>query len=143
MKIEFLPIEVKFEKIHKDAKLPTRATDGRAYYDCYSAEEIAILPGQIKVVSTGLKIQPPPGYFIDIRPRSGMASKGITINNAPGTLDMDYGDIFKVILINHSKSSYIINVGDRICQINVMPMYEIEWVNSKISGTSGFGSTGV
>lgn len=166
------PVVVKYEKIHPDAKLPTKGTPLRAYYDVYSVEDVELTPEKVFMVHTGLKVQPQKGWFIDIRPRSGLAKEGITINNSPGTLDCDYGGELIVELIWHLPAhetihdplisnyrtgeeinyykymmhriitGYKIKKGDRIAQISVMPMYEIEWKEDKIEGTEGFGSTG-
>lgn len=127
----------------KDVKTPTRATDGRAYYDLYSNQTVRLGLGTIALVHTGLKLQAPQGYFIDVRPRSGLALKsGVTINNAPGTIDEDYGEEFLVILINHGTKIYDVVKGDRIAQFNVMPRYELDFIPRTITGTQGFGSTG-
>lgn len=155
-----IPIEVKFEKIHPDAKLPTRATDGRGYYDVYTVEDVMLSPEQVSMVHTGLKLQPCPGWIIDVRPRSGLAKKGITVSNSPGVVDSDYGGELLVELIWHvpehaygddyihhnlqlsADSIYIINKGDRIAQLNVLPSFNIKWIDRKVEGTAGFGSTG-
>jgi dUTP pyrophosphatase len=156
-------IDVKFEKIHPDGKIPTKGTEKRAYYDVYSISELFLLPGAVNMVRTGIKVQPPEGWFIDIRPRSGLAKEGITINNSPGTLDCDYGGELILELIYHTTFKnmssiykdenkhpmdtvyfpYLIHKGDRIAQLSVMPMYYINFVEAKIEGTEGFGSTGI
>lgn len=140
---------VKIELLYPDAKIPTRGTELRAYYDVYSYEDIEFKPEVVHLVHTGIKVQAPPGYFIDIRPRSGLAAKGLTINNSPGTCDCDYGGELMIELIWHTPNErdwlfpgHKISKGDRIAQINVMPMYEIEFIESHIEGTAGFGSTG-
>lgn len=136
-------VKVYIEKIHPDAIIPTAATDGRAYYDIYTIEEQIIGQGTVNKIHTGLKVQCDPEYFIDIRPRSGLAlHNGITINNSPGTIDPDYGEELIIIMINHSSEAYFMHKGDRIAQMNVMPRYKIEWIEQVVSGSKGFGSTG-
>jgi deoxyuridine 5'-triphosphate nucleotidohydrolase len=163
-------VEVKIEWIKSIGMQPTRGTPQRAYYDVYSAENVDLIPGRVTMVRTGIKVQAPKGYFIDIRPRSGLASQGVTINNSPGTVDCDYGGELIVELIYHAPlhiphfdkhvdriyasgelrhgemqhawGTYKINVGDRIAQMCVMKMYEISFVTAKVEGTAGFGSTG-
>jgi len=155
-------ITVRFEKMHPDAKIPTKGTELRTYYDIASIEDVELTPEKVFMVHTGLKLQPLPGYFIDVRPRSGLAKEGITLNNSPGVIDCDYGGELICELIWHTElqnysdwtnrhdfeditrnvPTYKIKKCDRIAQINVMPMYNINFIETKIEGTSGFGSTG-
>jgi dUTP pyrophosphatase len=155
-------VKVKIENLLKDdiLRVPFKGTPLRAYYDVCSSENVSLVPEKVFMIHTGIKVQPPEGYFIDIRPRSGLAKEGVTINNAPGTLDCDYGGelIIELIwhssehqrhpapdndtIVSHYQRTYEIKKGDRIAQINVMPMYAIEWVLEKVEGTPGFGSTG-
>ncbi|KAA6301574.1 MAG: dUTP pyrophosphatase [Candidatus Ordinivivax streblomastigis] len=101
------------------------------------------------LVPTGLFIELPAGYEAQIRPRSGLAIKhGISLVNAPGTIDADYRGEIKVILINLSKEPFTITDGERICQMVVAKHERVEWVstdelNQTIRGEGGFGHTGV
>lgn len=100
------------------------------------------------VVPTGLYIELPEGYEAQIRPRSGLAAKfGITVANAPGTIDADYRGEIKVILINLSKEKFVINPGERIAQMVIAKYEKIEWkevgqLEESERGAGGFGSTG-
>jgi dUTP pyrophosphatase len=137
-------VNVKFEKTHPGAKIPIKATNNSAYYDIFSAENVILPPHIVTPVHTGLKLQAYQGYYLDIRPRSGLALKhGITINNSPGTIDNDFADEVIIIMINHSEKVYKISSGDRIAQLGVLPMISINFVSERISGEhAGFGSTG-
>ena len=128
--------------------LPAYATDGAAGMDVLSAEEAVIAPGQRHAVATGLAVAIPPGYEIQVRPRSGLALKqGITVPNTPGTIDSDYRGELKVILINHGTEDFPIARGDRIAQLVLAPVTlaawdEVEELDDTARGTDGFGSTG-
>jgi len=137
-------IQVYFEVVIPGTILPERATSNRAFYDIYSAESVDILPGDVVRVRTGLKMQCPSGYFIEIRPRSSIATKyKVVIPNSPAVIDSDYGEEVLVPMLNLSKAIYHIDKHNRIAQMNVVRYNDIEWSYKKISGTSGFGSTGV
>lgn len=109
---------------------------------------ITLKPLERAIIPTGLFIELPIGYEAQIRPRSGLAIKhGITVLNSPGTIDSDYRGEIKVILVNVSKNDFIINNGERICQMIITKHERIEWIESdKINNTErgigGFGHTG-
>lgn len=116
---------------------------------CANLEEpIMLKPLERKLVSTGLFIELPEGYEAQIRPRSGLAWKeGITVLNSPGTIDADYRGEIKVILVNLSHEMVQVNDGDRICQMVVHPVEQVEWVDVDAlteteRGEGGFGHTG-
>jgi dUTP pyrophosphatase len=141
--------QVKFVKLHPDAKMPTKATDGSACWDLYSNEEVKLTtsnPYKVQKIHTGISIEIPDGYFLDIRPRSGLSGEGVIITNSPGTIDSDYiGEV--IILLASLAYTHIIDKGDRICQCRLVPIIPIEWVEvDKLSeterGEGGFGSTG-
>jgi dUTP pyrophosphatase len=129
--------------------LPARATAGAAGADLVSAEETTIAPGQVHAVATGIAIAIPEGYEAQVRPRSGLALKhGVTVLNAPGTIDADYRGEVKVILINHGSVPFRIARGDRIAQLVVAPVTatrfeRVEALTDTARGSGGFGSTGV
>ena len=108
-----------------------------------------VRPGERHIIPTGLAIALPPGWEAQIRPRSGLAAKhGISVVNAPGTIDADYRGELKIILINHGTEDFTINRGDRIGQMVVAPVWqarfeEVEDLDETSRGAGGFGSTGV
>ena len=143
-----MSIEIKIVKANLLAVLPTKATSDCAGSDLHSCEAGEILPGKILILSTGLKVEIPEGYEWQIRPRSGLAfNHGISIVNAPGTIDSDYRGIVKVALVNLGEKPYSINVGDRVCQavLNKVPLsnfIEVKKLGDTKRGSGGFGSTG-
>ncbi len=129
--------------------LPARATAGAAGADLVAAEEVTIAPGSVHAVATGIALAIPEGYEGQVRPRSGLALKhGVTVLNAPGTIDADYRGEVKVILINHGREPFRIARGDRIAQLVVAPVSasrfeRVEALSDTARGSGGFGSTGV
>lgn len=140
---------VKFKKVDVNAHIPTYAHPGDSGMDLYSVEQVVVEGGSRYLISTGLIMELPEGYEAQIRPRSGLAIKnGITVLNAPGTIDNGYVGIIKVILINHSRCSHTVNIGDRIAQMVIAPVTRAECIEvSEIKDTErssgGFGSTGL
>lgn len=136
-------------RMEKGASRPCYTTTGAAGADLYAylpdVPEVVIEPGESKLISTGMSVELPKGYEMQIRPRSGLALKhSITVLNSPGTIDSDYRGIVGVILINHGKSPYVVRHGERIAQAVVAPFYrlvEFESVEAD-RGTGGYGSTG-
>jgi dUTP pyrophosphatase len=128
--------------------LPRYATDGAAGMDVLSAEDLMLAPGARHAVATGLAVAIPPGYEIQVRPRSGLALKhGIGVPNTPGTIDSDYRGELKVILINHGAEPFAIQRGDRVAQLVLAPVTLAQWaevaeLDETSRGTGGFGSTG-
>jgi len=114
----------------------------------FTEEQIVIKPFQRTLVPTGLHIELPVGYEAQIRPRSGLAYKhGISIVNAPGTIDADYRGELKVLLINLSDVDFVINNGDRIAQMVIAKHETISWapveqLNETARGEGGYGHTG-
>lgn len=133
-----------------DLPLPSRQTTGSAGFDLASAEpDFVLAPGERRLVSTGLAVEIPPGIEGQVRPRSGLALRhGITMPNAPGTIDSDYRGEVRVILQNLGTEPVTIVRGDRIAQL-VFARYETpELVDAteleqSSRGAGGFGSTGV
>ena len=130
--------------------LPSYATDCAAGMDLKADtdEPVKLAPGSKFLFPTGLYIQLPEGYEAQIRPRSGLACKfGITVANAPGTIDPDYRGEIKVCLINLSQETFVIKPGERIAQMVVAKFERIEWkevssLDESARGEGGFGSTG-
>ncbi len=131
------------------AHVPVYAHPGDAGADLVSAEELRLGPGERALVATGVRIALPDGYVAFVVPRSGLAAKhGITIVNAPGTVDAGYRGEIKVSLLNTDATEpYDIAVGDRIAQLIVMPVPRVRFVPvdelpESARGEGGFGSTG-
>ena len=130
--------------------LPSYATKASAGADLKAVldDPLELGPLERKIVPTGLKIALPEGYEAQVRPRSGLASKhGITVLNAPGTIDADYRGEIGVILVNLSKDDFTIQPGERIAQLVLARYEQIDWkiINSLSEterGKGGFGSTG-
>ena len=131
------------------AQLPTYAHPGDAGMDVRSIEEITLPPGGRALVRTGLVFQLPPDAEAQVRPRSGLALKhGVTVLNAPGTIDAGYRGEVGVILVNHGQESFTVEKGMKIAQIVVAPVVqaeivEIREVDETERGGGGFGSTGL
>jgi dUTP pyrophosphatase len=137
----------------QDLPLPSYQTDGAAGMDLIAAVEapVAVAPGDVRLVPTGLVIALPPGYEAQVRPRSGLASKhGVTVVNAPGTVDADYRGEVMVILGNVGRETFTVTRGMRIAQMVVAPVTRarLEPVASPdelgptARGAGGFGHTG-
>ncbi|MDG1763263.1 MAG: dUTP diphosphatase [Flavobacteriaceae bacterium] len=130
--------------------LPSYATKASAGADLKAVldDPLELGPLERKIVPTGLKIALPEGYEAQVRPRSGLASKhGITVLNAPGTIDADYRGEIGVILVNLSNTAFTIHPGERIAQLVVAKFEQIDWLpTQQLSkterGEGGFGSTG-
>jgi len=128
--------------------LPSYETIGSAGCDVRSNHSAMINPGGRLLVKTGLYVEIPIGYEIQVRPRSGLAfSKGITVINSPGTIDADYRGETGVILINHGHEQVILEEGERIGQLVLNKVEQINWESVLVlsdtkRGSGGFGSTG-
>jgi dUTP diphosphatase len=130
--------------------LPAYATAESAGMDLIAAigDDVVLQPGRRALVPTGLSIALPAGFEAQVRPRSGLALKhGVTVLNAPGTIDADYRGEVAVILINHGAEPFAIRRGDRIAQMIVAPVTRVAWRESATlaesgRGAGGFGSTG-
>lgn len=134
----------------EDLPLPSYQSEHAAGLDLVAAllEERVLAPGERALIPTGIALELPSGYEAQVRPRSGMALRdGVTVLNAPGTIDADYRGEIGVILINLGASFHTISRGDRIAQLIVSPVTRIALIeDGELSGTSrggrGFGSTG-
>ncbi len=128
--------------------LPAYKTAGASGMDLPAAEAVTLAPGAWASVGTGLELELSQGFEGQVRPRSGLAAKhGVTLLNAPGTIDSDYRGELRVLLINHGSTPYDVQVGDRIAQLVVarVERAEIELVTSlgdTDRGDRGFGHTG-
>ena len=137
-------------QIKEGAELPSYASMLAAGADVRAAiqEEIILEPGATSLIPTGLCFEIPEGYEIQVRPRSGLALKhGITVLNSPGTIDADYRGEVKVIMINHGKTSFVVEPGMRIAQLVLAPVvmaeFEVEEaLTITARGEGGFGHSG-
>lgn len=138
-------------KTEEGVEIPKYETTGSAGMDirAFMNSPIIITPGERYLVPTGVSIKIPPGYEVQIRPRSGMAlKKGVTVLNAPGTIDSDYTGKVGVILYNSGSYDFVVNSGDRIAQLILSEVPQIEWeevneLEETDRGTNGLGSTGI
>ncbi|TGX82877.1 dUTP diphosphatase [Palleniella muris] len=136
---------------HSNNELPQYATPMSAGMDlrAFTDEPITIMPGERKLIHSCINIQLPEGYELQVRPRSGLALKhGITLTNAPGTVDADYRGDVGAIVHNLGTEPFVVNNGDRICQIVAKEYVKIEWeetdsLDSTERGEGGFNSTGI
>ncbi|HBG65990.1 MAG TPA: dUTP diphosphatase [Treponema sp.] len=132
------------------AELPVYKTAGAAGADVCArvASPVLLAPGEYALIPTGLSLEIPDGYEVQVRPRSGLAFKhGVTVLNSPGTIDSDYRGELKVLLVNLGKAPFTVNDGERIAQIVVAPVTRAVFVPAETlsrteRGDGGFGSTG-
>ena len=128
--------------------VPSYAHPGDAGADIHAAEAVTLEPGERALVGTGVAIALPDGYAAFVHPRSGLAAKhGITIVNAPGTVDAGYRGEIKVILVNLGQEAFTIQRGERIAQLVLAPVTRLAWqavdsLDETERGAGGFGSTG-
>lgn len=142
-------VEVLIHRLDAELPMPAYAHPGDAGADLYAAEAVELLPGERAVVGTGVAIALPDGYAAFVHPRSGLAAKhGITMVNAPGTVDAGYRGEIKVTLINtDAKEAFRLQRGDRVAQLVIQRVeraafYEVERLPGSVRGANGFGSTG-
>ena len=143
--------EILIKRLSKEVHLPKYETDGSSGLDlaAYIDKDIEIKPGKTEIIPTGLAVEIPKNFELQIRPRSGLAAKNqISVLNTPGTIDADYRGELKVILINLSSKSFIVEKGLRIAQMVLCPVVkaklkEVENLDETKRGSGGFGSTGV
>jgi len=143
------PVDVQIVRLDKDLPLPAYAHPGDAGADLYAAEDVTLKPGERAVVPTGIAIALPEGYAAFVHPRSGLATRhGVSIVNAPGTVDAGYRGEIKVTLVNHDPEEPVaLRRGDRIAQLVVqrverVAFHEVGTLPESARGAGGFGSTG-
>jgi dUTP pyrophosphatase len=148
------PPHLHVKLLREGAVPPSYQTDGAAGLDLVAAPlpdkpVIVIPPGQRALVPTGIAVAMPPGYEGQVRPRSGLAVKaGVTVLNAPGTIDWDYRGEVGVILQNHGDQPFTVRAGDRVAQLIVAPVARVavevvETLDETGRGAGGFGHTGM
>ncbi len=150
---EAIPVKIKIldDRVNKEESLPSYMTSHSSGMDLRAMidREIAISPGSIELIPTGIAVAVPPGYELQIRPRSGLAlNYGVTLPNTPGTVDADYRGEIKVILMNLGKETFVVRPGDRIAQMVLTPVYKVKWeiveeLPASDRGDGGFGHTGI
>jgi dUTP pyrophosphatase len=142
-------MKVNIKQMVTGMMMPTKATKGSACFDAYLPESyVPLRSGEIRIVDLGFQVEVPEGYELQIRSRSGLASKGIMVANGVGCCDSDFRGNVGVILLNASQSIQPLNKDDRICQLKLALAPEFEWnevdvVDCTERGEGGFGSTGI
>lgn len=144
-----MSVEVLIQRLDPELPMPTYAHPGDAGADLYAVRDVELLPGERAVVGTGVAIALPDGYAAFVHPRSGLAARlGVTLVNAPGTVDAGYRGEIRVTLINtDAKNAVRLRRGDRIAQLVVQRVeraafHEVDRLPGSIRGANGFGSTG-
>jgi len=148
--VRIIKIKIKQDPRAKGLPLPEYASPGASGMDVRAAveEPITLMPGQIKLIPTGICIALPEGYEAQIRPRSGLAFRhGIGMVNSPGTIDSDYRGEIGIVLINWGDRPFVVQRGDRIAQMVISKVYraaleEVEELSPTVRGKGGFGHTG-
>ena len=143
-------VKILIKKTNKEVITPKYKTDGSSGVDlsAFLEKKVVIKPNSSELIPTGLQVAIPEELEIQIRPRSGLAAKeNIGVLNSPGTIDSDYRGELKIILFNHGKEDFIINNGDRIAQMVLVPIVKMEFeevdsLPNTVRGQGGFGSTG-
>ena len=141
-------IELPIRRLHEDATLPERAYSGDAGLDLATCERVELGPGERATVPTGLAVAIPEGYAGFVQPRSGLAARhGISVVNSPGLIDSGYRGEIRVVLLNtDAEHTFVAEPGDRIAQLVVLPIPELELVEvdelpETERGVRGFGSS--
>ena len=126
--------------------LPARATEGSACFDLAAAETAVLERGRVTLVRTGVRVRCPRGTFLEVRPRSGLSTRGVLMVNAPGTIDADYSGEVRVPLTFLFDGRYTIEIGDRIGQVRLVADLPVTFRSGRVvpqeSRNGGFGSTG-
>ncbi|WP_038026028.1 dUTP diphosphatase [Synechococcus sp. PCC 7336] len=141
-------LSVKIQRLNTCYALPSRRDRQDAGWDCYAAGDSLLLPRTIGKVSLGFSLEIPPQWAVMLLPRSGLASRGITLSNSPGLIDASYRGPVCALVSNLSDEPFTIRRGDRICQLVFLPVPEVHWQQAEelsvtARGAGGFGSTGV
>ena len=144
-------VAVSVKRLHgEDLPLPRYMTEHAAGMDIFAAvdEDSVLLPGERRLIPTGIAVALPPGYEAQIRPRSGLAVEaGVTLLNSPGTIDADYRGEVKILIINHGAHPFVVTRGDRIAQMVIQEVCRASWNPTRDlemtgRGEGGFGHTG-
>jgi dUTP pyrophosphatase len=143
-------VSVRIMRVREDAQLPKYMSEGAAGMDLAASldADVTIAPGKRALVGSGVAIALPRGYEAQVRPRSGLAYKhGVTVLNAPGTVDEDYRGEIKVLLINHSDEPFVVKNGERIAQLVIASVERVAFdvqlsLDETVRGAGGYGHTG-
>lgn len=141
-------VQARFKRLDPQVLEPASAHFGDAAVDLQCRVDVSLEPGERAAIPTGLAVAIPPGYAGFVLPRSGHARReGIGVVNGPGLIDSGYRGEISVLLINHGQETVTFSSGDRIAQMAVLPVPEVEWVevddlDETKRGDGGFGSTG-
>lgn len=141
-------VEIKYIPLREGAHIPQKAHEDDAGFDLYASEDFTLPSHGFGCVPTAISLELPLGYEAQVRPRSGLAAKyGVTVLNAPGTIDAGYRGEVKVILINHGETDFQITAGMRIAQLVVSPVVSASFLqvvslSESARGEGGFGSSG-
>ncbi len=149
--MEKIVINIKKKENCQDLPTPCYMSEGASGMDVYADvdNEVILAPGDIKLISAGFYMSIPVGHEVQVRPRSGLAIKhGISIVNAPGTIDSDYRGLVGIILINHGKDPFVVKRADRIAQIILQKVIQadiaiVDELDETVRAQGGFGHTGV
>lgn len=141
-------VKIKIKRIHPKAKKPKLATPGSACFDLFACEDVLLTEKSFVRVKTGLIFEIPKGFFVEVRPRSGLSAKGVIIPNAPGTIDSDYRGEIVVLMYGLFINRLVqIKAGDRVAQCRIVrglpaKFVFVDEVSETDRGSGGFGSTG-
>lgn len=138
-------LEILVKKLSNKARIPTKAYEDDAAWDLYSAENVKLLPRETKIINTDLSMAIPIGWYGSIRCRSSLGIKGMVVT--AGVIDSTYRGPVRVVLINISDEVREYKVGEKIAQLNILPVPSIYWtevenLSETTRGSQGFGSTG-
>lgn len=145
-------LDLKYHRVDETVKPPVYNYESDSGFDLYSTEEVGLLPFERKLISTGLFLDIPEGYEVQVRTKSGLAiNQGLMVLNSPGTVDQGYTGEIKVILMNMNNISITVGKGQKIAQAVLSPVVCGKWINlienkginQKERGSNGFGSTGI
>jgi dUTP pyrophosphatase len=141
-------ISLRVRRLRPEAVVPCRAYDGDAGLDLAACDRVELLPGERAVVATGLAVEIPPGYAGFVQPRSGLAARhGIAVVNSPGLVDAGYRGELRVVLLNTDRSAaFVVEAGERVAQLVVLAVpdievLEVEELAASERGERGFGSS--
>ena len=139
--------QVKIKLLTQSALIPVKKSNDAAAYDLFSDETLGLPPNMVTAVKTGISLGIPRGWKGEIYSRSGLSLKGVVVANQPGKLDSDYCGPVKILLHNYTSCYLAVTKGDRIAQLEINPVYDVDFVEvdelpKTDRGEEGFGSTG-